>query len=55
LVATPTSPIPAARASGAIVRDGIAGLTGFNAIADTANSENVIIEKMIFFIVVINF
>ena len=38
-----------------IVRDGIAGLTGFNATADTANSENVIIEKMIFFIVVINF
>jgi hypothetical protein len=52
-VATPTSPIPAARPSGAIVNDGIEVITGFVAKTDNEQTENVRIEKRIFFIVLI--
>jgi hypothetical protein len=51
-VATPASPIPAARPSGAMLRDGIAVVTGLVANAEMAAKENVKIEKRIFFIVV---
>jgi hypothetical protein len=51
-VATPTSPIPAARPSGAIVRDGIAVMTGLVANIGKVRTENVRIEKRNFFIVV---
>ena len=52
LVATPTSPIPAARPSGAMLSEGIEVVTGLVAIADTVKVEIARIEKMIFFIVV---
>jgi hypothetical protein len=51
-VATPTSPIPAERPAGAIVRDGIAVITGLVANTGNAKKENVRIEKRIFFIVI---
>jgi hypothetical protein len=52
LVATPTSPIPAARPSGAIVKDGMDGETGLVANIGNAHTVIVKIEKRIFFIVV---
>jgi hypothetical protein len=52
LVATPTSPIPAARASGAMLSDGIAVITGLVAMADNENRETASAAKRIFFIVV---
>ena len=52
LVATPTSPIPAARPSGAMLSEGIEVVTGFVANADNVNAEIAKIEKRIFFIVV---
>ena len=51
-VATPTSPIPAARASGAMLSDGIAVITGLVAMADNENRETASAAKRIFFIVV---
>ena len=53
LVATPTSPIPAARPSGAMLSDGIAVITGLVAKIGNDKIENVRIEKNVFFIVVI--
>jgi hypothetical protein len=53
LVATPTSPIPAERPSGAIVNDGIEVITGLVAIS--GNAQIVRIDKKIFFIVVIDY